>query len=111
MMSRISKVTALEILDSRGNPTVQENLTLESGAHGVARVPSGASTGRNEAIELRDGDRIRYQGRGVLNAIKNVEQEIQAAVVGMDAADQQTLAEKLIALDGTPNKGRLLMIE
>jgi enolase len=106
-MSRIKKVAALEILDSRGNPTIQVSLTLESGAHGVAKVPSGASTGRREAIELRDGDSSRYQGKGVLNAVKNVEQEIQPAVVGMDATDQQTLDEKLIALDGTPNKGRL----
>ena len=106
-MSRITKVAALEILDSRGNSTIQVNLTLESGAHGVAKVPSGASTGRREAIELRDGDSSRYRGKGVLNAIKNVEQEIQPAVIGMDAADQQTLDEKLIALDGTPNKGRL----
>jgi enolase 1/2/3 len=106
-MSRIKKVVALEILDSRGNSTIQVNLTLESGAHGVAKVPSGASTGRREAIELRDGDSSRYRGKGVLNAIKNVEQEIQPAVVGMDAADQKTLDEKLIALDGTPNKGRL----
>ena len=107
MMSGINKVAALEILDSRGNPTIQVSLTLESGAHGVAKVPSGASTGRREAIELRDGDSSRYQGKGVLNAVKNVEQEIQPALVGMDAADQQTLDEKLIALDGTPNKGRL----
>jgi enolase len=106
-MSRIKKIAALEILDSRGNSTIQVNLTLESGAHGVAKVPSGASTGRREAIELRDGDSSRYRGKGVLNAIKNVEREIQPAVVGMDAADQQTLDEKLIALDGTPNKGRL----
>jgi enolase len=107
MMSGIIRVAGLEILDSRGNPTIQVNLTLESGAHGVAKVPSGASTGRREAIELRDGDSSRYQGKGVLNAVKNVEQEIQPALVGMDAADQQTLDEKLIALDGTPNKGRL----
>jgi enolase 1/2/3 len=106
-MSRIKNVAALEILDSRGNPTIQVKLMLESGAHGVAKVPSGASTGRREAIELRDGDSSRYRGKGVLNAINNVAQEIQPAVVGMDAADQQTLDEKLIALDGTPNKGRL----
>jgi enolase len=106
-MSRIKKVAALEILDSRGNPTIQVNLMLESGAHGVAKVPSGASTGRREAVELRDGLSNRYKGQGVLNAIKNVEQEIQPAVVGMDAADQQTLDEKLVALDGTPNKTRL----
>jgi enolase len=106
-VSRIKKVAALEILDSRGNSTIQVNLTLESGMHGVAKVPSGASTGRREAVELRDGDSSRYRGKGVLKAIKNVEQEIQPAVVGMDAADQQTLDEKLIALDGTPNKARL----
>jgi enolase len=106
-VSRIKKVVALEILDSRGNSTIQVNLTLESGTHGVAKVPSGASTGRREAVELRDGDSSRYRGKGVLKAIKNVEQEIQPAVVGMDAADQQTLDEKLIALDGTPNKARL----
>jgi enolase len=105
-MSRIKKVAALEILDSRGNSTIQVNLTLESGAHGVAKVPSGASTAKREAVE-RDGDSSRYQGKGVLNAIKNVEQEIQPVMIGMDAADQQTLDEKLIALDGTPNKGRL----
>jgi enolase-like protein len=79
-MSQIVKVSALEILDSRGNPTIQVNLALESGAHGVARVPSGASTGRREAVELRDQDRVRYQGQGVLNAIKNVELEIQPFV-------------------------------
>jgi enolase len=106
-MSRIKKVAALEILDSRGNATIQVNLTLESGAQGIAKVPSGASTGRREAVELRDGGSSRYRGQGVLKAIKNVEQEIQPAVVGMDAADQQTLDEKLIALDGTPNKARL----
>jgi enolase len=106
-MSNIKKVTALEILDSRGNPTIQVDITLESGASGVAKVPSGASTGKNEAVELRDGDNTRYLGKGVLKAVKNVEEVIQPAVVGMDAADQQTLDEKLIALDGTPNKGKL----
>jgi enolase len=106
-MSNIKKVTALEILDSRGNPTIQVDLTLESGATGVAKVPSGASTGSNEAVELRDGDQNRYLGKGVLKAVRNVVDVIQPAVVGMDAADQQTLDEKLIALDGTPNKGKL----
>jgi len=103
-MSRIKKVAALEILDSRGNPTIQVNLMLESGAHGVAKVPSGASTGRREAVELRDGVSNRYKGQGVLNAIKNVEQEIQPAVVGMDAADQQTLDEKLVLSMVHPTK-------
>jgi enolase len=106
-MSNIKKLTALEILDSRGNPTIQVALTLESGATGVAKVPSGASTGSNEAVELRDGDQSRYLGKGVLEAVKNVVEVIQPAVVGMDAADQQALDEKLIALDGTPNKAKL----
>ena len=106
-MSTIKKVSALEILDSRGNPTVQVDLTLESGAHGVAKVPSGASTGSNEAVELRDNDNDRYLGKGVLKAVKNVEETIQPAVVGMDAANQQALDEKLIAIDGTPNKANL----
>ena len=90
-MSKIKKVTALEILDSRGNPTVQVDLILESGAHGVAKVPSGASTGSNEAVELRDGDNNRYLGKGVLQAVKNVEETIQPAVMGMEAANQQAL--------------------
>jgi enolase len=106
-MSTIRKLTALEILDSRGNPTIQVDLTLENGARGVAKVPSGASTGSNEAVELRDGDQNRYLGKGVLKAVENVVDIIQPAVLGMDAADQQTLDEKLIALDGSPNKGRL----
>ncbi len=106
-MSNIKKLAALEILDSRGNPTIQVHLTLESGATGVAKVPSGASTGSNEAVELRDGDQSRYLGKGVLKAVKNVVDIIQPAVVGMDAADQEALDEKLIALDGTPNKGKL----
>lgn len=106
-MSKIKKVTALEILDSRGNPTVQVDLTLESGTLGVAKVPSGASTGSNEAVELRDGNNTRYLGKGVLKAVRNVEEIIQPAVVGMDAADQKTLDEKLIALDGTPTKSKL----
>jgi len=106
-MSNIQKLAALEILDSRGNPTIQVDLTLESGATGVAKVPSGASTGSNEAVELRDGDQSRYLGKGVLKAVKNVVDIIQPAVVGMDGADQEALDEKLIALDGTPNKGKL----
>jgi enolase len=106
-MSNIKKLAALEILDSRGNPTIQVDLTLESGATGVAKVPSGASTGSNEAVELRDGDQNRYSGKGVLKAVKNVVDIIQPAVVGMDAADQEALDEKLIALDGTRNKGKL----
>ncbi len=106
-MSNIKKLAALEILDSRGNPTIQVDLTLESGSTGVAKVPSGASTGSNEVVELRDGDQSRYSGKGVLKAVKNVVDIIQPAVVGMDAADQEALDERLIALDGTPNKNKL----
>ena len=106
-MSKISKLNALEILDSRGNPTVQVTVILESGATGVAKIPSGASTGKNEAVELRDGDKKRYRGKGVLKAVGNVLNEIQPAVVGMPADDQAALDHKLIALDGTPNKARL----
>ena len=105
-MTTIKKLQALEILDSRGNPTVQVTLTLESGASGTAKVPSGASTGKGEAVELRDGER-RYGGKGVLKAVANVLNIIQPAVIGLDAADQAILDEQMIRLDGTPNKGRL----
>ena len=106
-MSKIKKVDALEILDSRGNPTVQVHLLLESGAEGIAKIPSGASTGMNEAVELRDGDKKRFAGKGVLKAVSNVVSAIQPAVKGMEAGDQAALDHKLIELDGTPNKGRL----
>ena len=106
-MSKIKNVSALEILDSRGNPTIQVTLNLEGGAIGIAKVPSGASTGKNEAVELRDGDKVRYQGKGVLKAVNNVAEIIRPAIIGMDAADQKSLDEELIALDGTPNKGKL----
>jgi enolase len=106
-MSKISKLHAMEILDSRGNPTVQVTVTLDSGATGVAKIPSGASTGTNEAVELRDGDKRRYGGKGVLKAVGHVTGEIQKGVVGFDAADQKGLDQRLIALDGTPNKARL----
>ncbi len=106
-MTSIKKLQALEILDSRGNPTVQVTLTLESGKSGTAKVPSGASTGKREAVELRDGDENRYGGKGVLKAISNVLNVIQPAVIGFDAADQAGLDEKMIKLDGTPNKERL----
>jgi len=106
-MSRIKNIGALEILDSRGNPTIQVTLVLESGAVGVAKIPSGASTGKNEAVELRDGDSSRYRGKGVLKAISNVVNIVQPAVIGFEASDQQALDEKLVALDGTPNKARL----
>jgi enolase len=97
----------MEILDSRGNPTIQVTVTLSEGGMGVAKIPSGASTGKHEAVELRDGDRSRYNGKGVLQAVHNVITVIQPAVQGFDAADQKGLDEKLIALDGTPNKAKL----
>jgi enolase len=106
-MSTITKLDALEILDSRGNPTIQVILSLDSGSIGVAKVPSGASTGKHEAVELRDQDKKRYQGKGVRKAIENVLKIIQPAVIGMDGFEQQVLDEKLIALDGTPNKAHL----
>ena len=105
-MSRIQKLDALEILDSRGNPTVQVTVRLESCACGVAKIPSGASTGKREAVELRDGDKSRYGGKGVQKAVANVVGEIQRAVLGMET-DQAALDARLIALDGTPNKARL----
>ena len=106
-MSAIKHLVAREIIDSRGNPTVWVEATLESGVKGIAAVPSGASTGAREAIELRDGDKSRYGGKGVLKACENVNGEILTAVRGMDAADQKALDAKLIALDGTDNKARL----
>ena len=106
-MTAIADITALEILDSRGNPTVEVEVVLESGATGRAAVPSGASTGAHEAVELRDGDKTRYGGKGVRQAIANVEGEILEAIVGMDATDQVAIDEALIALDGTANKARL----
>jgi enolase 1/2/3 len=106
-MSQIADLKALEILDSRGNPTVQVTAVLESGAFAVARVPSGASTGMHEAIELRDKDEKRYGGKGVSRAVANANGEILKAVKGLDAADQAGLDHKLIELDGTPNKARL----
>lgn len=106
-MSKIKSVDALEILDSRGNPTIQVMVTLESGCAGVAKVPSGASTGKREAMELRDGDKKRYHGKGVLKAVHNVTKLIQPAVKGLDPGHQKALDDELIALDGTPNKSRL----
>ncbi len=106
-MSKIKSIDAMEILDSRGNPTIQVSVTLARGATGVAKVPSGASTGKKEAVELRDGDKARYNGKGVLKAVHNVIDVIQPALKGFDAADQKGLDEKLIALDGTPNKSKL----
>ncbi|HTC11340.1 MAG TPA: phosphopyruvate hydratase [Acetobacteraceae bacterium] len=106
-MSAIADLTAREILDSRGNPTVEVEVLLESGATGRAAVPSGASTGAHEAVELRDGDKARYGGKGVLTACQNAEGEILDAISGMEALDQVALDDVLIDLDGTPNKARL----
>lgn len=106
-MSAILDVTAREILDSRGNPTIEVDVTLESGASGRAAVPSGASTGTHEAIELRDGDKSRYLGKGVLKAVDAVNGEIFETIAGFDAEDQIAIDETLIELDGTPNKARL----
>ena len=106
-MSKIKDVSGIEILDSRGNPTVEAEVILESGARGRAAAPSGASTGSREAVELRDGDAERYLGKGVLEAVGNVNGAIRDAVVGLDAADQTALDRRLIDLDGSDNKGRL----
>ncbi len=105
-MTQIKKVHGREVLDSRGNPTVEVEVTLDSGAFGRAIVPSGASTGEHEAVELRDGGK-RYLGKGVQNAVKNVNTEIASTIIGLDAADQKSLDQKLITLDGTENKSRL----
>src|SRR5258707_8165524 len=106
-MSAIIDIHARQILDSRGNPTVEVDVTLESGASGRAAVPSGASTGAHEAVELRDGDKSKYLGKGVLNAVASVNGEIFDAVGGLDADDQIEIDQTMIALDGTPNKARL----
>jgi enolase len=106
-VSRITDVHGREIIDSRGNPTVEAEVTLESGVQGRAAVPSGASTGSREAVELRDGDKQRYQGKGVLMAVKNVNTELRAAIVGRDARDQAAIDARMIELDGTETKGRL----
>ena len=106
-MTEISHVHARQVLDSRGNPTVEADVLLESGAFGRAAVPSGASTGEHEALELRDGDKSKYLGKGVLKAVANVNSEIAKAVTGTDAADQRALDHKMITLDGTPTKSRL----
>jgi len=103
----IEDVIAREILDSRGNPTIEVEILLMGGERGVAAVPSGASTGVHEAVELRDGDKSRYGGKGVLNAVRNVNDAISDAIIGLDATDQITLDEVMIGLDGTQNKANL----
>jgi enolase len=106
-MTAILDITAREILDSRGNPTVEVDVTLESGVAGRAAVPSGASTGEHEAVELRDGDQKRYLGKGTLKAVANVNERIAPELTGMDALDQMAIDQILIDLDGTPNKSAL----
>jgi enolase len=106
-MPDIEKVHAREILDSRGNPTLEVDVRLSDGAMGRAGVPSGASTGEHEAVELRDGDTHRYGGKGVLKTVVHVNREIEPKIIGMPAGDQAGLDRALVALDGTPDKGRL----
>src|SRR5580765_7990500 len=106
-MSQIDQIHAREILDSRGNPTVEADVILASGERGRAAVPSGASTGEHEAVELRDGDPKRYGGKGVLEAVKNVNEVIGPRLEGMSAEDQIVIDYAMLELDGTPNKGHL----
>ena len=106
-MTEIAAIRAREILDSRGNPTVEAEVILAGGAMGRAAVPSGASTGEHEAVELRDGDKSHYLGKGVLQAVENVESILAPELIGMDAANQRLLDATMISIDGTPNKGRL----
>ncbi len=106
-MSTIVDITAREILDSRGNPTVEADVTLDSGVVGRAAVPSGASTGEREAVELRDGDKARYLGKGVLNAVQAIEEQIAPALAGMSARDQMGVDNAMLELDGTENKAKL----
>ncbi|PYT55532.1 MAG: phosphopyruvate hydratase [Acidobacteria bacterium] len=107
MSTKITRVHARQVLDSRGNPTVEADVHVGADSRGRAAVPSGASTGEHEALELRDGDKSKYLGKGVLKAVANVNQEIAKAVVGLDATDQRALDRRMIELDGTPTKSRL----
>jgi enolase len=107
MSTKITRVHARQVIDSRGNPTVEADVLLEGGAIGRGAVPSGASTGEHEALELRDGDKSKYLGKGTLKAVANANGEIAKAVAGLDAADQRALDKKMIDLDGTPTKSRL----
>ncbi len=106
-MGMIVEVVAREILDSRGNPTVEAEVLLDSGVIGRAAVPSGASTGELEALELRDGDKKRFHGKGVLKAVENVNNIIAEEIVGLDATDQRLIDETMLEIDGTPNKEKL----
>src|SRR5690242_767748 len=106
-MSYIDEIYARQILDSRGNPTVEVDIITDEGALGRAAVPSGASTGIHEAVELRDNDKKKYLGKGVLKAVSNINDTIAEKLLGYEVAEQATIDEMLIALDGTPNKGKL----
>jgi len=106
-MGKIAKIHARQILDSRGNPSIEVDLTSDSGYTGRAAVPSGASTGAHEAVELRDGDKSQYLGRGVLKAVANVNGQLNSQLQGMDLGDQKGLDQKMIELDGTDNKSNL----
>src|SRR3954466_8351836 len=106
-MSAIKNIKARQVLDSRGNPTVEADVVLESGAYGRAIVPSGASTGEHEAVELRDGDKTRYLGKGVLKAVENVNKLLAPRLAGLQAQRQTEVDAALLAADGTPNKSRL----
>src|ERR1700758_4083293 len=106
-MTEIVDITAREILDSRGNPTVEVDVTLEDGSFGRAAVPSGASTGEHEAVELRDGDKGRYLGKGVQKAVENINEVIAPELEGLDASEQRELDTIMRELDGTANKGKL----
>jgi len=107
MSARIQTIRAMEILDSRGNPTIRVSVTLDGGIAAVSSIPSGASTGENEAVELRDGDERRYRGKGVRRAVANVNEVIAPALVGMDATRQAEVDRAMLALDGTENKAKL----
>jgi enolase len=107
MDTMIEQISALEVLDSRGNPTIEVEVTLADGSWGRAAVPSGASTGIHEALELRDKDAARYGGKGVLKAVDNVNKQIADALIGWSAADQRGIDKAMIELDGTPNKAKL----
>ncbi|HIB94114.1 MAG TPA: phosphopyruvate hydratase, partial [Candidatus Lambdaproteobacteria bacterium] len=107
MRDRIIAIKAMEILDSRGNPTIRSTVTLENGVTGTASVPSGASTGENEALELRDGDKARYGGKGVLKAVDNVNQEIAPELLGMTPDRQAEIDRMMLKLDGTATKSNL----
>ena len=106
-MRQVKQIWAREILDSRGNPTVEVDVWLQDGAMGRAAVPSGASTGVHEAVELRDGDAARYGGKGVTQAVENVNTVLAPELIGADATDQAGIDDKMLAVDGTPNKGKI----